>query len=120
MELVTLTCHFYVYGKYGFAVVTVAEPICWSYQHLYSTRRAEIERVVTMPRFTLALLLRKPRAQLLAVQLIPRRYIQSQPAYEGHIPLNLVENAFLAVGSAVASLANPRRGGKPVPLHVQT
>jgi len=32
------------------------------------------------------------------------------PAYEGHIPLNWFENAFLAAGSAFASLANPRRG----------
>ena len=34
------------------------------------------------------------------------------PAYDGHIPLNWFENAFLAVGSAVMSLANPRRGGE--------
>ena len=33
------------------------------------------------------------------------------PAYEGHIPLNWFENAFLAVGSAVMSLVDPRRGG---------
>jgi len=35
----------------------------------------------------------------------------SQPAYDGHIPLNWAENAFLAVGSAVMSLMDPRRGG---------
>lgn len=35
----------------------------------------------------------------------------SQPAYDGHIPLNWAENAFLAVGSAVMSLVDPRRGG---------
>ena len=33
------------------------------------------------------------------------------PAYEGHIPVNCFENAFLAVGSAVMSLVDPRRGG---------
>ncbi|KAF7970559.1 hypothetical protein HWV62_23653 [Athelia sp. TMB] len=33
-----------------------------------------------------------------------------EPAYPGHIPLNFVENAVLAVGSAFMSLANPRRG----------
>ena len=33
------------------------------------------------------------------------------PAYEGHIPINWFENAFLAVGSAVMSLVDPRRGG---------
>ena len=33
------------------------------------------------------------------------------PAYEGHIPVNWFENAFLAVGSAVMSLVDPRRGG---------
>ncbi|KAF8896058.1 ubiquinone biosynthesis protein COQ4, mitochondrial [Infundibulicybe gibba] len=32
-----------------------------------------------------------------------------QPSYEGHIPLNWFENALLAVGSAVMSLADPRR-----------
>ena len=32
-------------------------------------------------------------------------------AYGRHIPLNWFENAFLAVGSAVMSLADPRRGG---------
>jgi ubiquinone biosynthesis protein COQ4 len=40
----------------------------------------------------------------------PRRNV-SQPAYDGHIPLNWAENAFLAVGSAVMSLMDPRRGG---------
>ncbi|KAG8814255.1 Ubiquinone biosynthesis protein [Serendipita sp. 399] len=34
----------------------------------------------------------------------------TKPAYEGHIPLNWAENAFLAVGSAVMSLLDPRRG----------
>src|SRR6266576_6637732 len=32
-------------------------------------------------------------------------------SYDGHIPLNWFENAFLTVGSAMMSLANPRRGG---------
>lgn len=40
-----------------------------------------------------------------------RRKINTTPAYEGHIPLNSFENAFLAVGSAVMSLVDPRRGG---------
>lgn len=35
------------------------------------------------------------------------------PNYEGHIPLNLPERGLLAVGSAIGSLLNPRRGGKP-------
>ncbi|PPQ92576.1 hypothetical protein CVT25_007268 [Psilocybe cyanescens] len=34
----------------------------------------------------------------------------TKPAYEGHIPLSWFENAFLAVGSAFMSLADPRRG----------
>ena len=41
-----------------------------------------------------------------------RREKSSEPAYEGHIPLNCLENVFLAVGSAVMALYNPRRGGK--------
>ena len=39
------------------------------------------------------------------------QFSNNQPAYEGHIPLNWFENAFLAVGSAVMSLVDPRRGG---------
>jgi ubiquinone biosynthesis protein COQ4 len=39
------------------------------------------------------------------------RSINTTPAYEGHIPLNWFENAFLAAGSAVMSLVDPRRGG---------
>lgn len=34
------------------------------------------------------------------------------PNYEGHVPLTAVERGALAVGSAVMSLMNPRRGGK--------
>lgn len=40
---------------------------------------------------------------------IPKR---PEPAYPGHIPLNWFENAFLAVGSGLMSLANPHRGGE--------
>jgi len=42
----------------------------------------------------------------------PAGYARSinTPAYEGHIPVNWFENAFLAVGSAVMSLVDPRRG----------
>jgi hypothetical protein len=35
----------------------------------------------------------------------------STPAYPGHIPLNWFENTFLAAGSAVMALVDPRRGG---------
>ncbi|KAF5370449.1 hypothetical protein D9615_009720 [Tricholomella constricta] len=38
------------------------------------------------------------------------RFSSTTPAYKGHIPLNWFENAFLAAGSAVMSLADPRRG----------
>ena len=40
------------------------------------------------------------------------RSVKTEPAYPGHIPLNGFENAFLAVGSAFMSLADPRRAGK--------
>jgi ubiquinone biosynthesis protein COQ4 len=33
------------------------------------------------------------------------------PNYDGHVPLTTVERAGLAVGSAIISLFNPRRGG---------
>ena len=33
------------------------------------------------------------------------------PNYEGHVPLLTIERAALALGSAVVSLVNPRRGG---------
>ncbi|KAF5313807.1 hypothetical protein D9758_017920 [Tetrapyrgos nigripes] len=38
-----------------------------------------------------------------------KRSINTQPAYPGHIPLTAFQNAFLAVGSAVMSLADPYR-----------
>ncbi|TBU41926.1 ubiquinone biosynthesis protein COQ4 mitochondrial [Dichomitus squalens] len=38
------------------------------------------------------------------------RSVKTQPAYEGHIPLNWFEAGFLTLGSAFMSLANPRRG----------
>ena len=44
------------------------------------------------------------------------RFINTKPAYEGHIPLNWFENAFLAAGSAVMSLLDPRRGGESCPF----
>ena len=44
-------------------------------------------------------------------QYVQQRRVADKPSYEGHIPLNWFENAFLAVGSAVMSLADPRRGG---------
>ncbi|KAI0306210.1 coenzyme Q biosynthesis protein Coq4-domain-containing protein [Multifurca ochricompacta] len=37
------------------------------------------------------------------------RSVKTEPAYPEHIPLNSFENAFLAVGSAFMSLADPRR-----------
>lgn len=42
---------------------------------------------------------------------IQSRFINTTPAYPGHIPLNSFENAFLAVGSAVMSLMDPYRAG---------
>ncbi|KAI0787599.1 coenzyme Q biosynthesis protein Coq4-domain-containing protein [Fomes fomentarius] len=38
------------------------------------------------------------------------RTITTQPAYEGHVPLNWFEHGFLTLGSAFMALANPRRG----------
>ncbi|KAF8606396.1 putative COQ4 protein, responsible for restoring ubiquinone biosynthesis [Ceratobasidium sp. AG-I] len=35
---------------------------------------------------------------------------KATPAYDGHVPLNWAENAFMAFGSALAALADPRRG----------
>lgn len=52
------------------------------------------------------------RALGISVQRPCRRSLSSKPAYEGHIPLNWMENAFLAAGSAIMSLADPRRGGE--------
>ncbi|TFK69958.1 Coq4-domain-containing protein [Pluteus cervinus] len=49
-----------------------------------------------------------PRLSLAAGRSLRRNL--NTPAYPGHIPLNWFENAFLAVGAAVMSLSNPRRG----------
>ena len=40
------------------------------------------------------------------------RLVTSKAAYDGHIPLNWFETAFLAVGSAIMSIVDPRRGGE--------
>ncbi|KAG8901209.1 Ubiquinone biosynthesis protein [Tulasnella sp. 403] len=37
-------------------------------------------------------------------------FSRAQPAYPGHYPLNTLENAFMAVGSAIMALRDPRRG----------
>ncbi|TFK92696.1 ubiquinone biosynthesis protein COQ4 mitochondrial [Polyporus arcularius HHB13444] len=37
------------------------------------------------------------------------RAVNTQPAYEGHIPLNWFEHGFLTLGSAFMALVNPRR-----------
>ena len=50
-------------------------------------------------------------SNVLPAAVFQQRRNVSQPAYDGHIPLNWAENAFLAVGSAVMSLLDPRRGG---------
>jgi ubiquinone biosynthesis protein COQ4 len=47
----------------------------------------------------------------IVVPLLERR-IRTGAAYDGHIPLNRFENAFLAVGSAFMALSDPRRGGE--------
>ncbi|KAJ7592663.1 coenzyme Q biosynthesis protein Coq4-domain-containing protein [Mycena floridula] len=50
------------------------------------------------------------RSLLVSSSLTTIRYSSRLPAYPGHIPLNWFENAFLAVGSGLMSLADPRRG----------
>lgn len=49
-----------------------------------------------------------------------RREKSSEPAYEGHIPLTCFENTFLAVGSAIMALYDPRRGGNSSSMNVDT
>jgi len=38
------------------------------------------------------------------------------PNYPGHVPLTTIERGALAVGSAVGSLLNPKRGGALDPI----
>lgn len=52
-----------------------------------------------------------PTPALTSIPHFTARSLNTEPNYDGHIPLNWFENAFLAVGSAVMSLADPRRGG---------
>ena len=40
------------------------------------------------------------------------------PKYEGHVPLTKIERGSLALGSAVMSLLNPRRGGDIIDAHM--
>ncbi|KAF5359459.1 hypothetical protein D9756_003567 [Leucocoprinus leucothites] len=53
---------------------------------------------------------RGARCDRIAVPLLHKRRGSTKPAYDGHVPLNWFENAFLAVGSAVMALRDPRRG----------
>lgn len=39
-------------------------------------------------------------------------FSRAEPAYHGHWPLNTLENAFMAVGSGLMALKDPRRGGE--------
>ncbi|KAF8525861.1 ubiquinone biosynthesis protein COQ4, mitochondrial [Hysterangium stoloniferum] len=59
-------------------------------------------------RLASTLLSRQWKTQRISSQFVSKRYVQSHT--ENYIPLNWFENAFLAVGSAFASLINPRRG----------
>ncbi|MCJ1260016.1 Ubiquinone biosynthesis protein [Lignoscripta atroalba] len=57
--------------------------------------------------------LRLPPATRLAVTASVRQFSvlhRPRPNYEGHVPLTAIERGALAVGSAVMSLINPRRG----------
>lgn len=48
-----------------------------------------------------------------ACSLRPFSVLNRPPSnYPGHVPLTIVERGALAVGSALGSLVNPRRGGK--------
>jgi hypothetical protein len=47
-----------------------------------------------------------------ASALVQHRRSSTRPAYDGHIPLNWFENAFLAAGSAFKAITDPRRGGE--------
>jgi len=49
-----------------------------------------------------------------------KREKSSEPAYEGHIPLDCFENAFLAVGSAIMALYDPKRGGNSSSMNLDT
>jgi ubiquinone biosynthesis protein COQ4 len=54
-----------------------------------------------------------PGQQLIAPTCVRSFSILDRPApkYEGHVPLTRTEKAVLAVGSAVITLFDPRRGG---------
>jgi ubiquinone biosynthesis protein COQ4 len=36
---------------------------------------------------------------------------KSEPLYDGHIPINLLQRAILSVGSSIVALTDPVRGG---------
>lgn len=67
-------------------------------------------QVAVRRRITAALPVRTCRT----CHVLPRRFSvlnRPPPNYPGHVPLTFVERGALAVGSAVGSLLNPRRGG---------
>lgn len=52
-----------------------------------------------------------PRAGAIRVAGDQRRASSSQPAYEGHVPLNWFEHAFMFMGASYMSFMHPARGG---------
>ncbi|KAI9879917.1 MAG: Ubiquinone biosynthesis protein [Pleopsidium flavum] len=69
--------------------------------------------VILKPLPFVANLLRHPPAVRLSAVLYTKSFSvlnRPPPNYEGHVPLTTIERGALAIGSAVGSLTNPRRG----------
>jgi hypothetical protein len=86
----------------------------WEPSGLFTHFRMALQHLISASR-TSRIVLTRTRVGL--ASLSSTRTIKT-PAYEGHIPLNWAENAFLAVGSAVMSLMDPRRGGMHLLIHL--
>lgn len=110
-------------GQSSWKVVVVST--CWNKQsHGLEIAETKLAALISCHRDSHATAMSVSRHCLLATRrrlfLIPSRALAThapeipkrpEPAYPGHIPLNWFESAFLAVGSGVVSLLNPRRGG---------
>lgn len=91
---------------------------------LSSTNIYSVPTLVAMVLKPLSLttnLLRYPPALRLSLAVHTRPFSvlnRPPPNYEGHVPLTTLERGALAIGSAIGSLINPRRGGThhPHPL----
>ena len=81
-----------------------------------TARRQRTAMSLAFPSIRMSCRAMRPLASRAPVAVLPRiqthaRAVNTQPAYDGHIPLNWLQTGILTMGSALMSLADPYRHG---------